>query len=136
MPGELPLLKPALFARRSGGGVSLSGGRCSACGVTFFPMQARGCERCGAHGDALRPADLGDRGKLISAAKVHVHSGKGRTAPFTVGVVELDSGPRVRTLLDGFDDPERASGSVVVATLCETAGEDGAPALDLRFRPV
>ena len=128
----LELLKPKLYSGDAAC-VSLKGGRCSACGHAFFPMQARGCETCGAHGEALKQTDLGSTGILVSAATVHVHAGKHRTAPFMMGTIDLDSGPRVRTLLTGIPDAEARAGSRVKAVLVETPGRDGGQALDLRF---
>lgn len=127
------LLKPELYSD-DGGRVTLKGGRCSSCGYVFFPMQTRGCEACGAHDDALKSEDLGGEGRLVAAATVHVHAGKTREAPFVIGTVELDSGPRVRALLDGMPDAETRTGARVVATLVEAPGRDGGVARDLHFR--
>ncbi len=134
MNPALPLLKPDLYARDANGRAVLTGGKCSACGHMFFPMQQRGCEHCGAHGRQLEPVDLGGDGELVSAATVNLHAGKGRTAPFVIGVVDLDSGPRVRTLCDNVPDPETAAGIRVTAHLVEVSSHDGGAALDLRFR--
>jgi uncharacterized OB-fold protein len=127
------LLKLDLYAE-SEGRVTLKGGRCSACGHVFFPMQTRGCEKCGAHGNQLIGADLGGSGVLAAAAVVHVHAGKSRTAPFVMGTIDLDSGPRIRTLLADAPDAESRVGSIVTAVLVDTAGPDGAAVRDLRFR--
>lgn len=129
------LLKPELYACDASGRVSLKGGTCSACDYVFFPMQTRGCERCGAHGTALAETDLGTNGRLVSAATVHFHAGKARTAPFIVGVIDLDAGPRVRTLLEEMLDAEIRAGARVTAMLVEAPGRDGEAARDLRFRP-
>jgi uncharacterized OB-fold protein len=129
----LDLLKPDLFGCDASGRVWLKGGRCSFCGFTFFPMQTRGCERCGAHGPALLEADLGGTGRLVSAATVHVHTDKSRVAPFVVGVIDLEAGPRVRTLLEGISEAERLSGARVAALLIAAPGRDGVDAFDLRF---
>jgi uncharacterized protein len=131
---EINLLKPDLYAETAGR-VTLKGGRCSACGYVFFPMQTRGCEKCGAHGEQLTGVDLGGSGTLAAAATVHVHAGKSRTAPFVMGTIDLDSGPRIRTLLDGMPDAESRTGTRVVAVLADAIGPDGAPVRDLRFRP-
>ena len=128
------LLKPDLYAETSGR-VTLKGGRCSACGYEFFPMQTRGCETCGAQGSALIGTDLGGTGTLAAAATVHVHAGKSRTAPFVMGTIDLDSGPRIRTLLVDMPDAETRAGSKVSAVLIEAAGPDGSPIRDLRFGP-
>jgi uncharacterized protein len=131
---QLNLLKPDLYIETPKG-VMLKGGRCSACGYVFFPMQTRGCETCGAAGAQLAGIDLGGSGTLAAAATVHVHAGKSRTAPFVMGTIDLDSGPRIRTLLADMPDAEARAGSKVAAVLVETSGPDGAAVRDLRFRP-
>jgi uncharacterized protein len=130
---SLPLLKPALYAR-SGTEPVLLGGRCE-CGFVFFPMQTFGCERCGKFGDALQPFELKGRGTLRCASTVHVHADEKRTAPFVIGMVALDEGPVVRTLI--FDAPadHEAPGTLVEAVFVPVLTEQG-EALDLRFRAV
>jgi hypothetical protein len=130
---ELPLLKSALYRAHGGDGVApaLLGGAC-ACGYVFFPMQRYGCERCG--GADLTPRTLSGVGRLLASARVHLHAGKGREAPFTVGAVKLDDGPIVRTLVEGAGDALRA-GARMVTTLVAVADADGQPCLDLRFVP-
>ncbi len=133
---EVPeLLKPDLYARTPDG-LGLSGGKCVKCGYVFFPFQQRGCEKCGAHGEDISAYELGAGGKLVSAATVHLHAGKNRTAPFVIGVIELDSGPRVRTLLVEMPDAEQRLGEMVEAVLVEAKNKDGDPVQDLRFKPV
>jgi len=132
---DLPLLKPALY-RASGsaaepGHPTLLGGAC-ACGYVFFPLQAYGCERCG--GTDLQPKTLSGAGRLLASARVHLHPGKGREAPFTVGAIALDDGPIVRTLIEeGRGDPR--PGRRMAATLVAVEDAEGAPWLDLRFTP-
>ena len=92
-----PLLKPGLYQAAGSaaepGHPALLGGVC-ACGYVFFPLQTFGCERCG--GSDLQPKTLSGAGKLLASARVHLHPGKGREAPFTVVAVQLDDGPIVR----------------------------------------
>ena len=132
-----PLLKPNVYSAEGTPGLpdrpALKGGRCI-CGHVFFPMQSYGCEKCGRHGEALRPALLSGRGRLIASARVHLHAGR-RPAPFTIGAVALDDGPLVRTLLA---EPaiDLASGRTMLAVLVATRDpETGEPRLDLRFQP-
>jgi hypothetical protein len=127
------LLKPALY-RAEGSDAdpdhpALLGGTCS-CGFVFFPLQSYGCERCGR--TALAPRALSGRGKLIASARVHLHGGKTRQAPFTVVSVVLDDGPIVRTLLAG-DETSLRPGGRVVTTLVPVVDAEGAERLDLRF---
>lgn len=134
------LLKAELYApvdgvARAGATCVLNGGRCR-CGYVFFPMQAYGCESCGASGDALTPTELSGQGALLASATVHRHQGE-RTAPFVVGTVQLRDGPVVRTLL--AHDPGAQAltpGQPVQAVLLPVAepAEDEL-VLDLRFEP-
>src|ERR1700731_482933 len=128
------LLKPDLF-RREGSDAdpedpALLGGACS-CGYVFFPMQAYGCERCGRA--QLSPRALSGRGKLLASARVHMHAGKHRQAPFTVGGIALGGGPIVRPLIVDDARPFRP-GDAMVSTLSPVADPDGATKLDLRFK--
>jgi uncharacterized protein len=130
------LLKPALY-RAEGtaevpGRPALLGGACAACGYVFFPLQGYGCEKCGA--TDLGPRALSGAGQLLASARVHLHAGKGRVAPFTVGAVRLDGGPIVRTLIVEEAGPLEV-GRRMVATLESASDAEGAPRLDLRFAP-
>jgi hypothetical protein len=129
------LLKPDLY-REAGSDrrpdhPALLGGAC-ACGYVFFPLQRYGCERCG--GVDLQPRVLTGAGRLLAAARVHLHAGKTREAPFTVGAIRLDDGPIVRTLVEGEADALRP-GAAMVTSLARVADAEGAPRLDLRFVP-
>jgi uncharacterized OB-fold protein len=130
------LLKPGLY-RAEGtddapAAPALLGGACAACGYVFFPMQRYGCEKCG--GQDLRPRVLSGAGTLLASARVHLHAGKGREAPFTVGSIQLDDGPIVRTLL-AEDGLAPAPGARMATTLVPTHDAQGEPRLDLRFAP-
>ena len=132
----LPLLKPDLYESGVNDTPLLRGGRCE-CGHVFFPMQTFGCERCGRSGAALQPLSLAGRGRLRSAATVHIHADEKRKTPFVIGTIALDDGPIVRTLLLDPPADRDAPGTRVEAMLVpiETV-ESGQHALDLRFRPV
>jgi uncharacterized OB-fold protein len=128
-----PLLKPALYQAQGSAAEpdhpALLGGAC-ACGYVFFPLQSYGCEQCG--GQDLRPMILSGAGRLLASARVHLHAGKGREAPFTVGEIRLDDGPIVRTLIEA--DPDGLQpGARMVTVLEPVADAEGAPRLDLRF---
>lgn len=135
------LLKPGLY--REEGTIAapdlpaLVGGACGACGYVFFPMQTYGCEKCGSLDLAPRP--LTGAGRLVASARVHLHAGKGREAPFTIVAVKLDDGPVVRTLADDSTADDSTSDltpgqrmTTGWATVTDTEGE---PRLDLRFKP-
>jgi len=70
--------------------------------------------------------------RLLASARVHLHAGKGREAPFTVGSIQLDDGPIVRTLLSE-DGPSPSPGARVSTTLAPAVTVEGEPRLDLRF---
>lgn len=129
---ETSLLKPALYRAEGSTAVpdrpALLGGEC-ACGYVFFPLQRYGCELCG--GLDLRPRVLSGAGRLLSSARVHLHMGKGREAPFTVGAIALDDGPIVRTLIE--DGVTLLPGDRMATGLVAVTDPDGAPRLDLRF---
>jgi hypothetical protein len=130
-----PLLKPALYRAQGSDAEpdhpALLGGAC-ACGCVFFPLQGYGCERCG--GLELTPKALSGSGRLLASARVHLHHGKGREAPFTVGAIKLDDGPIVRTLVEA-DDADLRPGVRMVTVLAPVRDADGAERLDLRFTP-
>jgi uncharacterized OB-fold protein len=98
----------------------------------FFPLQTYGCEKCGS--TDLAPRVLSGVGQLLASARVHLHAGKGREAPFTVGSIRLDDGPIVRTLIVEDAGPLEV-GSRMVTTLESVADAEGSPRLDLRFAP-
>lgn len=112
---------------------ALKGGRC-ACGHAFFPMQRYGCERCGRRGEALSEAMLAGRGALVASARVMLHAGTGRQAPFVVVSVKLDDGPVLRTLLAEDTDTVLPVGQPMQACLVEVGRSDAGESLvDLRF---
>jgi hypothetical protein len=63
---------------------------------------------------------------------VHLHAGKTREAPFTVGAVAVDDGPIVRTLIEDLGEAQRI-GDRMVTTFATAMDAEGAPRLDLRF---
>jgi uncharacterized OB-fold protein len=130
---ETALLKPGLYraegTEAAPGHPALLGGAC-ACGYVFFPLQRYGCERCGSV--ELEPRALSGAGRLLASARVHLHAGKTREAPFTVCSVALDDGPIVRTLVEG--DDALAVGTRMVTVLAPATDAEGAPRLDLRFK--
>lgn len=119
----------AVAERDPAGNLTLRGTACVTCGYRAFPAQDLGCERCGAHGDALSVARLAGTGTITAAAVVHRHDGPEITAPFTAAAIVLDDGPFVHALLDGSADAAPAPGTRVRAV---AAGGDLA---DVRFAP-
>lgn len=130
------LLKPSLY-RAEGtaaapGHPALNGAACGACGYVFFPLQTYGCEKCGS--TDIGPRTLSGAGRLLASARVHLHAGKGREAPFTVASVALDDGPIIRTLIVDDAGPVRV-GRRMVTTLAPVVNAEGEPRLDLRLAP-
>ncbi|SDI62851.1 MULTISPECIES: Zn-ribbon domain-containing OB-fold protein [Bradyrhizobium] len=133
---EYKYLKSGLYSDAAKDGVPgelvLHGGRCH-CGYSFFPMQSYGCERCGRHGNDLKPSLLSTRGTLLARAVVHLHANTNRTAPFTIVKVALDDGPVVRALL-AENEPEGEPGQRLLAKLFAVeSSEAGENTFDLRF---
>jgi uncharacterized OB-fold protein len=97
-------------------------------------MQTFGCERCGKSGNDLQPKTLRARGTLITAAVVHLHADKHRTAPFAIGTVVLEAGPVVRALLSDLALATKALRKTVAGEWVQVTLEDGTKLLDLRFK--
>jgi hypothetical protein len=134
MPEQV-LAQPALYTDEAM--PRLNGGRCKKCDYIFFPPQSYGCEFCGATGNDLEAASLEGVGKLHSFATVHVHedrSGKGLQAPFTVGVIILDDGPAIRSILSAPTDAGLRIGHPMHAILAPAGTDDqGKQLVELRF---
>lgn len=106
---ELEVPELVVAELREGAPVALRGGRCDACGYTFFPPYSYGCECCGAPPEDLESIDLAARGRVRAAILVH------RTrdgVPEGVASIELEGGPIVRAVL-AVAEPLPARGSVV-----------------------
>jgi hypothetical protein len=113
---------------------SLNGGRCRACGYVFFPPQSYGCESCGATPAHLENVSLVGSGILHSFATVHLHQAKGIDAPFTVGVIVLDEGPAVRSILEERTGEGLEIGDRMRSVMVAVGGdEDGRQVVELRF---
>lgn len=132
----LTLLKPTLYRAEGTAEApnrpALLGAVCAR-GHVFFPLQRYGCERCGSLD--LEPKALSGVGRLLASARVHMHAGKGREAPFTVGSIQLEDGPIVRTLIEAGEGATLGAGTRMATTLLAVADADGRECLDLRFEP-
>src|SRR5215472_16462688 len=125
--------QPGLYSA-SGNLPLLNGGRCRRCGYVFFPPQQYGCESCGAPPEELETVALPGRGKLNSFATVHLHQGKGIEAPFTVGVILLDDGPAIRSILTNRTGEGLKAGDGMSATMVSQGNdEQGREVVELRF---
>jgi uncharacterized protein len=134
MPDQV-LAQPALYT--ADGAPKLNGGRCKSCGYVFFPPQNYGCEFCGAMNEQLEPIALAGLGTLHSFATVHLHqdrSGKGLQAPFTVGLIVLDDGPAVRSILTERTDEGLRIGDRMHSVLAPAGvNDEGKQIVELRF---
>jgi hypothetical protein len=75
--------------------------RCAECGKVS--VNASTCRFCGAEGGEA--VDLAGRGKLLSWTVIRVAPARyAAEAPYAVGLLELDEGPRITARLAG--DPE------------------------------
>lgn len=85
-----------VFTAAADGTGELLGGECTACAARHFPWRDY-CPRCGRPLDAC---SLGGRGTLYTWTVVRVRPPLGLPAPYAVGYVDLEQGPRVFALLD------------------------------------
>lgn len=85
-------LEPRLFKVEDGGDCHLIGGKCSACGTVTWGVRAT-CPQCWKEGTQSE-VPIGKRGQLYAATTVR-HAPQGFTAPYLMGVVDLDEGIRV-----------------------------------------
>jgi uncharacterized OB-fold protein len=134
MPEQV-LAQPTLYTAEAA--PKLNGGRCKKCGYVFFPPQNYGCEYCGALPNDLEPAALAGIGKLHSFATVHLHqdrSGKGLQAPFTVGLIVLDDGPAIRSILkEPTDEGLRIGDRMRSLLVAAGTSDEGKQVVELRF---
>jgi uncharacterized OB-fold protein len=133
MPNRKAVL-PELYSPDSAGIPALTGGKCRACGYVFFPPQRYGCESCGAPPEKLEAAELRGCGRLHSYATVHLYQGKDIEAPFTVGLIVLDEGPAIRSLLTSRTDDGLTVGDRMNSVLIAAGSDpDGNEMVELRF---
>ncbi len=98
----------------------LEGRRCAECAKIAVDGK-RPCPFCGSQGGT--PVPLSGRAQLLSWTVIRVAPARfAAEAPYTVGVLELDEGPRLTARIEG--DPERlAIGQpVTVASVDPTRG--------------
>jgi uncharacterized protein len=125
---------PELYSPDSSGIPSLNGGKCRVCGYVFFPPQRYGCESCGAPAEKLDVVQLVGRGSLHSYATVHLHQGKDIEAPFTIGLIVLEDGPAIRSLLTKRTNAGLAIGDHMASVLVAAGNDpDGNEMVELRF---
>ena len=116
---------------------ALKGRHCKSCGYTFFPPQDYGCEKCGAEGEQLAPMSLPGRGILHSFVTVHRHRDERVQVPFTVGVIILDDGPALTSILATATDEVLKIGDRMCAVLTPLRRDsNGRQIVELRFQKI
>ena len=103
------------------------GTRCSRCNLVFCPPRAD-CPACG--GGELEWVELSGRGTLVTFTVIEVApSAFSGQAPFAVGIVQLDDGPKVMAQIEGL----RGAKEGVRVQAAFSTGIGGLPTL--KFRP-
>ena len=108
---------------------------CSKCEVTYVPMKLF-CERCFA--ELNETVDVGDSGKLISFAVVHVDlDGKKINPPQIIGLIELgNSQAKIIHLLGETKPSDLKIGMVVKAVWKMPLGREGKITDIQHFKPL
>jgi uncharacterized OB-fold protein len=79
----------------------LQGARCAACKALMFPVRG-GCPGCGA--PEVEPLALSDHGTVWTFTVIHIRPpGYLGPCPYVLGVVELDDGLRVTSIVTADD---------------------------------
>jgi uncharacterized OB-fold protein len=116
-------LEPRLFKVEAGGSCHLVGGKCGNCGTVTWGMRAM-CPQCWQEATQSE-VPIGKRGKLYSSTTVR-HAPQGFSAPYLMGVIDLDEGLRViaRVLAESATPPKDAVVSLEAGVLA--VNEQGA----------
>jgi uncharacterized OB-fold protein len=117
-----------------GQGLSLTGGRCPACGQTYFPTK-QVCPSC--FNAEQRKVPLSGKGKLHTYTRSHMGPA-GIQTPFTIGFIELPEGIKLFSLLTQCDPwDEVLSVGMEMEMVIETIREDeeGNEIVGYKFRP-
>ena len=99
-PGRLADPRPVVV--EEDGRHVLAGARCVACGHAL----ARPAPRCTRCRGPVEPERFGPEGRIWATTVVHIPSEPGGEAPYALGYVDLDAGPR---LLLRLHTPTRAA---------------------------
>ena len=103
----------------------LPASRCAECGKVS--VNAATCRFCGAPGG--ESLDLTGRGRLLSWTVIRVAPARyAAEAPYAVGLLELDEGPRITARVAGDPDRLTEGQRLTLATLDPTRGPIFQPA--------
>jgi uncharacterized OB-fold protein len=114
----------------------LIGSRCRVCGRTFFPKQSV-CRICMVD-ETMEETTLSTKGKIDTYTVVHV-APMGFKAPYIQGFVDLPEGPRIFSIITGWDPSGKAleEGMEVELMIDKiTEDEKGNDLIGYKFRPV
>ena len=117
-----------------GEGLSLAGGRCPACGKTWFPTKPV-CPSC--FHDGMQKVPLSGKGKLHTFARSYMGPSGLRT-PYTIGFIELPEGIKLFSLLTECEPWDKVlSVGMEMEMVIETIREDeeGTGIVGYKFRP-
>ncbi len=80
--------------RRINSSYNLVGNECKRCGTRYFPPRIV-CRKCGRESQ-MHEKQFSGNGKVYSFTRIYVPAEAFKNAaPYTVGIIELDEGPRV-----------------------------------------
>ena len=119
--------------RESDQGVSLVGGRCKSCGISFFPPR-NVCIRC--LSEDVERFELGRKGNLFTYTKVYIPS-KNFNPPYAIGYIDLPEGIRIFSQIKDWEKFDLKAGmemELVIAPLWE--GTEGLKIIGYQFRPM
>lgn len=114
----------------------LEGQKCSSCGNVNYPPRAR-CLKCGS--TSLEQYKLPEKGSLISFTIIrNPPLGFERSAPYALGLIELEDGTRITAQLTDVDLDELKIG-IPVESVFRKVSEDGDAGIiryAIKFRPL
>lgn len=110
--------------------------KCKSCGNVDYPPRAR-CLRCGQM--ALEPYKLPEKGVLISFTVVRSPPlGFERSAPYALGLIELEDGTRITAQITDVDVEKLKVGMPVESVFRKISeeGDSGIIRYAIKFRPL
>lgn len=85
----------------------IMGTQCKKCNAIYFPPRAE-CVKCLAPESEMEWIDYSGKGKLLSYTTIHAApTGFEELAPYTIGVVDLDEGGRLLTIIEDAPEDEK-----------------------------
>jgi uncharacterized OB-fold protein len=94
--------------RQQPSNLRLIGSRCRACEAYGFPKQVR-CEKCGS--DDVEPHQFAGGGTVLTTTTVYeAPRGFAEQVPYVAGLIRLDEGPVVATMITDMDPEDVTTG--------------------------